>query len=262
MTVFFHELKRGRLSLIIWTAAISFILAVTILIFPQMKPQMEDMDIMVANMGALSEAVGMDKMGMSEFINYFALECGNMLVLGGALFAALIGVSALAKEEKEHTAEFLCTLPLSRSAIVLQKLLAVAAQIIIMNIIVTGCTLGCIYAIGESVKADVMFPLMLSYLLLQLETAMLCFGISAFIRGNGIGLGLGLALGLYFLNLISNITEDAKALKYITPFSFAEGSEIIANHSIEPKYLAAGAAMSALAVTAAFLKYRRKDIAT
>ena len=176
--------------------------------------------------------------------------------------AALIGVSALAKEEKEHTAEFLCTLPLSRSAIVLQKLLAVAAQIIIMNIFVTGCTLGCIYAIGESVKADVMFPLMLSYLLLQLETAMLCFGISAFIRGNGIGLGLGLALGLYFLNLISNITEDAKALKYITPFSFAEGSEIIANHSIEPKYLAAGAAMSALAVTAAFLKYRRKDIAT
>ena len=262
MTVFFHELKRGRLSLIIWTAAISFILAVTILIFPQMKPQMEDMDLMLANMGVLCAAFGMDKMGMSEFINYFALECGNMLVLGGALFAALIGVSALAKEEKEHTAEFLCTLPLSRSAIVLQKLLAVAAQIIIMNIIVTGCTLGCIYAIGESVKADVMFPLMLSYLLLQLETAMLCFGISAFIRGNGIGLGLGLALGLYFLNLISNITEDAKALKYITPFSFAEGSEIIANHSIEPKYLAAGAAMSALAVTAAFLKYRRKDIAT
>ena len=261
MTVFFHELKRGRLSLIIWTAAISFMLAVTILIFPQMKPQMDDMDKMVANMGTLSSAFGMDKMGMSEFINYFALECGNILGLGGALFAALLGVSALAKEEKEHTAEFLYTLPLSRSGIVLQKLLAVAVQIIILDIFTTCCTLGCIYAIGESVEAEVMLPLMLSYLLLQLETAMLCFGISAFLRGNGLGLGLGLALGLYFLNLISNITEDAKALKYITPFSYAEGSDIIANHSIEPKYLAAGTVMSALAVAAAFLKYRKKDLA-
>lgn len=261
MTVFFHELKRGRLSLIIWTAAISFILAVTILIFPQMKPQMEDMDKMVANMGALSSAFGMDKMGMSEFINYFALECGSMLGLGGALFAALLGISALAKEEKEHTAEFLYTLPLSRSCIVLQKLLSVVVQIIILDIFTTGCTLGCIYAVGESVEAEAMVPLLLSYLLLQLETAMLCFGISAFIRGNGLGLGLGLALGLYFINLISNITEDAKWLKYITPFSYAEGSDIIADHSIEPKYLAAGAIMSAFAVSAAFIKYRKKNLA-
>ena len=82
-----------------------------------------------------------------------------------------------------------------------------------------------------------------------------------FIRGNGLGLGLGLALGLYFMNLISNITEDAKALKYFTPFSYAEGSDIIADHSIEPKYLAAGAIMSAFAVTAAFIKYRKKNLA-
>ena len=216
---------------------------------------------MVANMGALSSAFGMDKMGMSEFINYFALECGSMLGLGGALFAALLGISALAKEEKEHTAEFLYTLPLSRSCIVLQKLLSVVVQIIILDIFTTGCTLGCIYAVGESVEAEAMVPLLLSYLLLQLETAMLCFGISAFIRGNGLGLGLGLALGLYFINLISNITEDAKWLKYITPFSYAEGSDIIADHSIEPKYLAAGAIMSAFAVSAAFIKYRKKNLA-
>lgn len=262
MTVFFHELKRGKLSLLIWTAAISFMLAVTILIFPQMKPQMEEMDKMVANMGSFSAAFGMDKMGMSRFIDYFALECGNTLGLGGALFAALIGVSALAKEEKEHTAEFLCTLPLSRTHIVLQKLLAVAAQVIILNIFAAGCSLGCIYAIGESVETGVMLPLMLSYFLLQLETALICFGISAFLSGNGIGAGLGLTLGLYFLNLVSNITEDAKALKYITPFAYADGSYIVINKTIELRYLAAGAAMSALAVAAAFLKYRKKDLKT
>ncbi len=261
MTVFFHELKRGRMSLLIWTAAIAFMISVTILIYPQMKPQMQQMDEMVSNMGSFSAAFGMDKMGMSRFIDYFSLECGNTLGIGGAMFAALMGVTALAKEEREHTAEFLCTLPLSRSRIVLGKLLAVAAQIVILNLAVAGCAVGCAAAIGESVEAGIMIPLLLSFLLLELETAALCFGVSAFLRGNGLGIGLGLALGLYFINLISNITEDAKSLKYITPFAYTDGAYIIEHRSLQWEYLAVGAALTAAAIAAAFLKYRKKDLA-
>jgi ABC-2 type transport system permease protein len=50
---------------------------------------------------------GMDKLNFGEFMGYFGIECGNVLGLGGALFAALAGISALAKEEKDRTAEFL-----------------------------------------------------------------------------------------------------------------------------------------------------------
>ena len=42
MTVFKHELKRGKLSLIIWTAIISFMLAVCVLIYPEMSKQMNE----------------------------------------------------------------------------------------------------------------------------------------------------------------------------------------------------------------------------
>ena len=34
-------------------------------------------------------------------MGYFGVECGNVLGLGGALFAAVVGASAIAKEERE-----------------------------------------------------------------------------------------------------------------------------------------------------------------
>ena len=37
MTIFKHELRQGRVSLIIWTAAISFMLGICIIIYPEMS---------------------------------------------------------------------------------------------------------------------------------------------------------------------------------------------------------------------------------
>ena len=37
MTILKHELKEGRISLLIWAAAISFLLGVCILIYPEME---------------------------------------------------------------------------------------------------------------------------------------------------------------------------------------------------------------------------------
>ena len=58
MTVFKHELKRGKLSLIIWTAIISFMLAVCVLIYPQMGDQVNEISDMFADMGSFSSAFG------------------------------------------------------------------------------------------------------------------------------------------------------------------------------------------------------------
>ena len=39
MTLFFHELRQSKLALIIWSAAISFMLGVCIIIYPEMSAQ-------------------------------------------------------------------------------------------------------------------------------------------------------------------------------------------------------------------------------
>ena len=260
MTIVKHELKRGRISLIIWTAAISFMLALCVMIYPEMSTQMGDISAMFADMGSFSAAFGMDRINFGEFIGFFGVECGNVLGLGGAFFAALIGISALAKEEKEHTAEFLLTHPVSRGKIVAEKLCAVVVQIVLLNLAVIAVTALSILAIGEDVPIKTLALLFLVYFLMQLEVAGITFGISAFLRHGSLGVGLGLAAMFYFLNIVANLTEKAKALKYITPFGYTEGADIIAENAINGSYLAVGLALAVLGVVLAFWNYRRKDI--
>lgn len=260
MTILKHELWQGKNTLLIWTAILAVMLGVCILIYPEMAVQMEDITDMFANMGSFSAAFGMDRISFGEFMGFFSVECGNVLGLGGAFFSALLGISALAKEEKEQTAEFLLTHPVSRKKVVFQKLSAVFVQILLLNAAVLGVTVLSILLIGETPEFKTLALLFLAYLLLQLETAALCFGISAFLNSSGPGIGLGLAALFYFLNVISNLTEHAKFLKYLTPFGYTEGADIITNGSIEPGYLSAGFLLAAAGIFAAFYQYTRKDI--
>ena len=203
MTVFFHELKRGKVSLLIWSCAIAFMLGICVLIYPEMKTQMSDISEMFADMGSFSDAFGMDKINFGTFIGYFGVECGNVLGLGGALFASILGISALAKEEKEHTAEFLLTHPVSREKVLAEKLLAVFSQIIILNLVSAIVTVLSVLAVGESVDAKVMLLLFLAYFMMQIEISAVTFGISAFLKGNGLGIGLGIAVLMYFFNIMA-----------------------------------------------------------
>lgn len=261
MTIFKHELKRGRLALCIWAAAISFMLAVCVLIYPEMSSQMGEMTDMFSQMGSFTAAFGMDKINFGEFIGFFGVECGNVMGLGGAFFAALIGISALAKEEKEHTADFLLTHPVSRTSVIAQKLGAVIAQIVILNLIVIAVTALSVLIIGEKAEVGTFALLFLAYFLMQLEVSAITFGISAFLRRGGLGLGLGLAAIFYFLNIIANLMEDTKPLKYITPFGYTDSADIISGKTLNGGYLAVGMALMAAGAAAAFWQYLRKDIA-
>ena len=180
--------------------------------------------------------------------------------LGGAFFAALAAITALAKEEKEHTAEFLITHPVSRSYIVTQKLFAVLLQIVIMNGIVLICAIVSILAIGEEMPTKELLLLHLAYFLLQLEIAGICFGISAFLRRGGMGIGMGIAAMGYFLNIIANISENAEWLKYLTPFGYTEGADIVSNGSLDGKLVLVGMIFGLLGIVVAYWKYCRKDI--
>ncbi|MCX4316593.1 MAG: ABC transporter permease, partial [Lachnospiraceae bacterium] len=79
-------------------------------------------------------------------------------------------------------------------------------------------------------------------------------------RRGGVGLGLGIAAIFYVLNLIANLTEQASFLKYLTPFGYAEGSDIIANNTLNPSYLTIGIFLAATGIFAAFFRYSKKDI--
>lgn len=260
MTLIKHELRQGKSAFIIWTASVGFLLATCIFLFPEMKGQMDGVSDMFASMGSFTEAFGMDRLNFGTLIGFYAVECGNILGLGGAFYACFCAVNVISKEEKDKTVEFLLTHPVSRAKMITQKLVAVLIQITAMNLIIYLLAIGSISVIGEEIPLKEISLLHLAYYLLGLELSGICFGISAFLRKGGVGVGLGIAFMMYFLNIIANITDTAEFLKYITPFGYCEGADIISNGGLDIAMVVIGAAIGLGGIILAYLKYTKKDI--
>lgn len=260
MTVFRHELRQGRNALIIWTAGIGFLLVICVFMFPEMKGEMAGVSKIFASMGSFTAAFGMDRLNFGEFLGFYGIECGNILGLGGAFFAALTAVSMLAKEEKEHTADFLLTHPVSRGQIITEKLCAVLVQLLVLNCVILLLAVVSTIMIREKPEWDKLLLLHLAYLLVQIEIAAFCFCLSAFLCNNSIGAGLGVAILMYFFNLIANMADSAAFLKYITPFGYAEGADLIGDGRLNAGLLALGAVYTIISIAAAYVQYLRKDI--
>ncbi len=260
MTLIKHELKQSWKTLTVWTLSISFFIVACVYLFPEMKGEMNEISGMFSSMGIFTAAFGMDKLDFGTLIGFYGIECGNVLGIGGALFASLIAVSALAKEEKDRTAEFLLTHPVSRTKIISDKLAAIMISLVILNIVVYFFSIASIAWIGEEIPWKEVNLLHLAYFLVQVELAGLCFGISAFLRRGGLGIGLGIAIVMYFFNLLANISESAEFLRYVTPFGFAESADIVSNGGLDWKLVGIGMTAAAVGIGCAYWKYRRKDI--
>ena len=149
---------------------------------------------------------------------------------------------------------------MTRKRVLSEKLLAVMLQIIFLNVIVFAAGVGSAALIGEEIPWREIGLLHLACFLMQTEIACVCFGVSAFLRRSGMGIGLGLAMILYFLNIVANIAGKAEFLKYITPFGYTEGADIVSSGSLNTAMVLAGMVYAVIGIAAAYLKYSRKDI--
>ena len=260
MTIFRYELRRGRRALAIWTACVAALLAFCVGLFPEMKGQMDAAGRLFASMGGFTAAFGMDRLNIGSLVGFYGVECGSILGLGGAFYACLTGVSALSKEERDGTAAFLLTHPVSRARLTAEKLAAALVQITAMDLVILALAALAMGLIGEDIPWREVLLLHGAYYLLQIELVCVCFGLSAFLVRGGAGTGMGLAAMLYFLNLAANMSERAKFLKYLTPFAYCEGADVAAGGRLDAGLVAIGMLAACAGAAAAFLRYRTKDI--
>lgn len=262
MTLYLHELKMNRLNFIVWLLSVAALCGGCIFLFPLMEDSMADMSDAFASMGGFSAAFGMDRLAITTLEGFFGTEIGTIYALGGGMYAALLGIGMLSKEESGHTAEYLHTLTLSRTEIITSKLLAVFTLITLFDVICFGVFVGAAAAIGETMSMTSLIGYILGQYLCQLEIAAVCFALSAAFRRSGLGVGLGLALILYVLDIVSRITDQMAFLKYITPFYYSNATDIFVNEGkIEPVLAVIGAAITAIGVVAAYKVYNQRDIA-
>ncbi len=261
-TIFFKELKLNIKVLLIWSLSVGGIGLACILLYTSMQGDMKEMADAFSNMGAFSDAFGMSTLSIATLKGYFATEVGTVHGLGSAMFAAILAVGIISKEEEGHTGEFLFSLPISRRKVLCAKALCVLIMLIIFTFICAVLYCLGFAALNEEIPVKELAVFMCMQLLMNIEIAGLCFGISAISGRNRMGLGIGVSMLFYVYDLIGRVVPDLKDYLYIGPYAFANASEIFSGIDVPQKALLLGLAVTALSVAFAFFYYDRRDLAS
>ena len=260
MTLYQHEMKINRKNLLLWTLCVGGMCLGCILLYRSLEDSIQGMADAYSNMGAMSVALGMDKMSLATMRGYYATEIAMMHGLGGAMFAAILGTGILSKEEAYHTSEFLHTFPVGRGKVVLEKYLALVSNILIFNLVCVGMYLLGFFIMGEDVNEKEMALFHVAQFLMHVEIGTVCFLVSAFTKRNLLGAGLGIAIFMFAVDMMCRIIPAIENLKYITPFYYANAADIFTNGKLDGVMVGIGAGITIAALVVAFGWYRKKDL--
>jgi ABC-2 type transport system permease protein len=209
------------------------------------------------------KAFGIDRLDMSTAEGYFGTEVHVMIILFGAMYAALLSTSLLSKEENDKTIEFLLARPVTRAELVTQKMLAFVVYVVLF----TGANWATSYAsiriFSRTEFAAKPFWLLGGMTLLSiLAIASLGFLGSVFVTRNRAvySASLGFVLGLYALQIVADVSEKARFLRFLTPFKWASAPDILPAGKVDPAYLGIALTTIALSIAGSYLAYGRKDI--
>lgn len=261
MFILRHEVKRQWVPLTIFALVLSFILAVVVVMYPAMAEDMGGIISLVEGLGMFTEALNLDISQLNSLIGFYGMEMESVVGIAGALYAAYLGISLLAKEESHHTAEFLLTHPVKRHRVYLEKLAALLLMITLFNLIIYLIALVAVFASGQTIPFVGFTLLHLATLLVQLNIGLLCFGLSAFLKSEMIGLGMGIALLLYFFSLFANIWSELAWLRFMTPFQYAFAADILKENQLDLGLIAIVFGTSLVISLIGLLHYNRRDIA-
>lgn len=256
-----HEWRINLKSLMIWLSCVAGMCMFCILLFTSIEEAMEGMAETMASMGAFASAFGMDRLSIATLEGFYAAEVGTIHSLGGAMFAALLGTVLLSKEEEGHTGEFLYSLPIARTAVVGTKYLVLVCNVAVFNAISVLLYLLGICILGESIAWERFFLYHLLQFVMHLQIGSICFCISAYNKKNKIGVGLGLTFFLYVWDLLARVIPALEDFIFLSPFSYANASDIFSTGEISVKAFIVGVVIMLLTVISAFFIHNKKDLA-
>jgi ABC-2 type transport system permease protein len=263
MNIYLHELKSNIGNIISWSIAVFVIMLLFMSVFSSFSADAATMNDMMAQFPQeLRAAFGMDNVDLSTLMGYFSFNILFAQVLL-AVQAANYGFGLVSIEERELTADFLLTKPVSRPKILTSKLLAALTGLAITNAVVWASSYGLIavFGKGESYDGRVLVMLILSVAFIQLFFLFVSLILSLFTRKirNVTPYSMGLVFGLYVLAAFSSMMGKMP-IEDITPFKHFEPSYIIANGAFNTPLIYVSFALTAIGLAGSYFLYVRRDI--
>lgn len=259
-----RELRVNFRSFVIWSAILLLLFGAVFLIYPSIVAS-DSMDALNEMLKVFPEdllrAFNMDISSIDSAFGWIKTEGFVFVLLITGIYSGIMGSGILLKEESDKTIEYLNSLPVKRTQIVMNK---VAAGIIYIFLMIGG--LGIFNYAGLILSGDFDKK---SYLLLSVTPIFssivifsFCLLLSTFTHKtkNTIGISLGIVFASYFLNVISELSEETEVLKYVSVFTLADIRNVITDVAINPYLVMLSVALTGVFIVLTVVHYNKKEL--
>jgi ABC-2 type transport system permease protein len=257
-----QEIKFNLKTVLIWVFALAILITLIISLHPIAIQKMPMMDEMIKQMPKeLLQAFNLNNYDFNNIINYFSYEF-QYILLASCIFGALLGSNIIAKEENSKTISFLYSKPISRTAIMIIKLLVILLYIIIFNLALCLISIAAMNIVStKSIDNILIIKIFLGQAMAQLTFAYIG-SLLATILKRPIHIGAissGIVIITYMLGMISKITDKVNYLAYISPIHYVIPDAIVTKGYIEFKYIIIMILIMIVSLFSSILIYRKKD---
>jgi ABC-2 type transport system permease protein len=264
MNVFKYEMKTYLKSILIWSVSISTLLFIFFAIYPTFGTDVELMEkIMEHYPEEMLKAFGMStELPLSSVHGYMVFTFAFAQLLF-AMQAGNYGFAILSVEEREFTADFLMSKPVSRVQILTSKFLA-AWIALVVTILISGCMLLVsimIFSGDHPYETRKIIVLLSSLLFFQMTFLSIGMVVSVILRRirNVLSFSLGLAFGTYIMNALRAII-GGEILGYVSPFYHFDPAYILINGHYNISMALISIAVIIVSWIGTFTLYLRRDI--
>ncbi|MGB4441164.1 MAG: ABC transporter permease subunit [Coriobacteriia bacterium] len=263
MNVFLREMKAHRWGLVFWSLGMVMMIYSGMAKYGAYESAGQSVAVILDQIPGTVQAVfGMTGFDLTTAAGFYGMLFLYLAVMG-AVHASLLGAHLIAKEERDHTSEFLYAKPASRSAVLTGKLLAGLANLIIFNLVTTASSFYFVDYFNKDAPfgSDIVL-MMIGLFFLQV----IFFAIGAAVAGtshkpkSAASRATSIMFGTFLLFYVVNLNEDLEFLKYFTPFKYFEAGALMTDGALDPVFVGLSVAIVAAAIVGAYRFYSARDL--
>lgn len=228
MNIIKRELQANMKSLLIWTSSLISIYFVASIEFGAFQGDPVIADAM-AQFEALFQALGSQSSDITTPQGFLSI-LSIYIYLPLAIYSGLLGSGIISKEEKDKTAEYLFTLPVSRRKVILSKLfVAILYSMLINLIIILGCYLAFMRFNPEDIFFTFLRNMSLGVFLTQMIFLSIGVALSSLLKQYKLSgtITISIMIATFMLNILIGFVEDLDFLKYFSPFNYYNSSNML-----------------------------------
>lgn len=264
MNIYRYELKKYVKSIITWSISIFLLVIMFMVFYPSFSGDVAMIDKLLENYPEeLLKAFGMGGgLSLATILGYLVFVFA-FVQLCLAIQAANYGFSMLSVEERELTADFLMSKPVTRTQIIVSKFLAAFTALTITNL-VTWISIFIsleLYSDGKAYEVDKIMLVLFSIMVFQLFFLSIGMVISVSVKKirSVLSFSMALAFGLYVINAMRSII-GGEILGIISPYYHFEPGYILENGHYNLGMVAISVVIIIVSLTASYILYIRRNI--